>query len=160
MPAPLDPAKREAIAADIRAGNPRNEIARWHEVSGSTVTKIARELEAESPGVVAFDRSATKSATEARSTDLAAKKAELAQLLMEDAFWLRTRMREESFQGMDGKGEDAEPIYSLPGGRDTQAFMTAIGIAIDKVGVLTRDDSEGLAAVDSWLRSLGVGATT
>jgi DNA-binding MurR/RpiR family transcriptional regulator len=44
MPAPLDPKIRAAILADIQGENPqRNEIARKHHVSPSTVTKIARE---------------------------------------------------------------------------------------------------------------------
>jgi transposase-like protein len=37
MPAPLDPAKRAAITADIRAGGGRNAIARKHDVGPSTV---------------------------------------------------------------------------------------------------------------------------
>lgn len=159
MPPPLDPAKREAIADAIRAGGTRNAIARDHDVSPSTVTGIAKTLEADEPGVVAFDRSATKTATAARSTDLAGRKAHLAELLMQDAFDLRGRIWDEQVVGHTGSGEDREPVMALPGGRDVQAFMTAIGIAIDKVAALTRDDAQGLAAVDSWLRSLGVAAT-
>jgi transposase-like protein len=43
MPAPLPAERRRAIADDIRAGMGRNEIARKHQVSPSTVTGIARD---------------------------------------------------------------------------------------------------------------------
>lgn len=73
MPAPLAPGKRAAILEDIRAGHPRNQIARDHGVSGSTVTKLAKTLSDEP-----FDRSQTKKATEAAQVDHAAVLAKLA----------------------------------------------------------------------------------
>jgi transposase-like protein len=68
MPAPLDPAKRQAIADAIRAGGHRNAIARTHGVSPSTVTGIAKQEGIDG----AFDRAATKKATEAARVDAAA----------------------------------------------------------------------------------------
>jgi integrase len=74
MPKPLDETKRAAILADIRAGQkPRNQIARDHDVSPSTVTGVAKTA-----GITdAFDRSQTLKATRAKSDDNAAKRAQL-----------------------------------------------------------------------------------
>lgn len=149
MPPPLDPDKRAAIADAIRGGGKRNEIAREHDVSPSTVTSIAKTEGIDD----AFDRTATKTATAARSTDLAARRVELAGLLMDDAFRLRLRLWEEHVVGWEGEGDDRVPIRALPGGRDVQSFMVAIGIAIDKVGVLTQSDGAEKEA-SSLIRSL------
>ena len=66
--------KREAIAADIRAGKARNQIALDHGVSAGTVTNIAGEF-----GLTeAFDRSATKKATEAKAVDHKARLVAIA----------------------------------------------------------------------------------
>ena len=150
---------RDAVAADLRAGKPRNQIARDHNVSAGSVTNIAREI-----GVAAGDRSATKHATEARKVDLAAERTRLAGLLMKDAFRLRERAWESQYQvvvvPMRGGGASTEVVAVPTSAGDFRNFYTSIGIIVDKVAVLTRDDSDGLAAVDSWLRSLGAGATS
>jgi len=76
MPAPLDPAKREAIEADVRAGVlSRNKIARQHGVGTSTVSRIAAAL-AEA-GVPTFDRTSTERATRAAQVDNAQRRARL-----------------------------------------------------------------------------------
>jgi transposase-like protein len=159
VPAPLDPDKRAAIAQAIRDGGTRNAIARDHDVAQSTVSRIA-----EQEGLVdAFDRSEIKRATEAKQADLAAQRAQLAQLLMEDAFRLRERMWQTQqvvvVTARKGGGSSAELVDIETSAGDFRNYLTAIGIAVDKIGVLTRDDSQGMAAVDAWLRSLGVGAT-
>src|SRR5688500_5983787 len=70
--------EREAIAAAIREGRPRNEIAREFNRSAGTVSNIATEF-----GLTdAFDRSATKNATEARQADNQALRAELSHRLL------------------------------------------------------------------------------
>jgi hypothetical protein len=62
VPAPLSDRKRNAILADIEAGQKsRNQIARDHKVSVSSVTKLAPAN--------AFDRSQTKKATAAKQVD-------------------------------------------------------------------------------------------
>ena len=77
MPAPLDPAVREAIEADIRAGGKsRNRIAREHGVGTSTVSRIAAALEAAGESV-SFDRTGTRAATEAAQADNAERRARL-----------------------------------------------------------------------------------
>lgn len=149
MPAPLDPAKRDAIAQAIRDGGKRNEIARQHDVSPSTVTGIAKQ-----EGLTdAFDRTQTKRATEARNADLASRRAELATKLMDRAFWLEAQIDQERPYIARSK-DGVEVIMSVPEPKDIQALMTSVGIAVDKVGVLTRDDAEGLTAVDAWLKSI------
>lgn len=74
MPPRIPDHKRAAILADIRAGKPRNHIAREHDVALGTVTNIARENGVKD----AFDRSATKKATEAKVIDHRARLADLA----------------------------------------------------------------------------------
>jgi len=159
MPAPLDPDKRANIAQAIRDGGTARGIARQYEVSVGTVSNIARQEGLSD----AFDRSATERATEARNADLAAERTRLAGLLMEDTFRLRERMWSTQqvvmVVGVKGGGARTEVVDVETSAGDFRNYLTAIGIAVDKIGVLTRDDSQGLGAVDAWLRSLGVGAT-
>lgn len=149
MPPPIDPDKRQQIVAAIQAGGGCNAIARLFDVAPSTVSKIASD-----DGMFdAFDRSETKRATEARKVDLAAWRTEFAQRVAQRAEWLESRMDDEQPQVVVTKDGPAVVQTGLTA-RDARDYMTAIGIAVDKVGVLTRDDSEGLAAVDAWLRSV------
>lgn len=135
MPRPLDPDKRAAILADIKAGTKsRNQIARDHNVSVSTVTKIARQ-----EGLTgAFDRSLTRNATAAAVADHASRRAALAERLI--------TLAEHS---MD------RALASL---REASARDAAVvlGIAVDKHRALVDmdRDPEGLAAVDAWLRGI------
>ena len=153
VPAPLSPEKREAIADAIREGKPRNAIAREHEVSGSTVTKIGKELEANGDAP-AFDRSQTKKASEARVVDLAAWRTRVALRTAEVAEWLLEQPQSEQPVVTD----DGVVVMVKPCAKDIQHFLTAYGIAVDKVDKLTRDDSEGMAAVDAWLKTItGIG---
>jgi transposase-like protein len=160
MPAPLDPDKRANIVAAIEAGGTRNAIAREHGVSGHIVTKIAQE---DNLDTSAWDRASVKRATEAKAADLAAERTRLAGLLMEDTFRLRERMWSSQqvvmVVGVKGGGARTELVDIETSAGDFRNYLTAIGIAVDKIGVLTRDDTQGLGAVDGWLRSLGVGAT-
>jgi hypothetical protein len=145
---------REAIANDLRAGelSVRN-IADKHNVGFASVSRIANQY-----GIESAARSQTKRATEARKVDIAAEQARLAQLLIGDAFRLRDRAWEPQTVALSGKHGVEIVEIPTPAG-DFRNFYTSIGIIVDKVNVLTRDDSDGLAAVDSWLRSLGVGNT-
>lgn len=134
MPAPLDPDKREAIEQDIRDGLKRNEIARRHDVSGATVTKIGKALEANGAGP-AFDRSATKRATEAREADNAAERARLRGLLLQDAHRLREQLWKpctiHNFGGKDNTYNSVD--LDQPTFADQRQIMTSVGIAIDKI---------------------------
>lgn len=158
MPAPLNPEKREQIEAAIRAGGKRNEIARDLGVAGSTVGKIAKELETKGDiDGPAFDRAQTKEARAALDVDQGVARAEFAKVLTEDWWALRTRMWEDQVDylgSMDGPVRIVRPTNA----REFKDFATAIGILVDKVDKLTREDSEGLAAVDAWLKSItGIG---
>ncbi|MER7363590.1 hypothetical protein [Nonomuraea wenchangensis] len=121
MPPRLPDAKRAAILDDIRAGKPRNQIAREHEVSPSTVSKIAEEN-----GVTnAFDRAQTENATKAALADNKARRVLLSSQALDDAGVMRLKALESD------------------SGRDARDFATAYGIFIDKHAVLERLDSDG-----------------
>lgn len=60
MPAPIGDKERHKIAAALRSGGKRNEVARDFKRSAGAISKIAKEEGIE------FDRSHTKKATEAR----------------------------------------------------------------------------------------------
>jgi transposase-like protein len=137
MPRPIDPAKREAILADIRAGElGRNEIARRHEVAGSTVTLIASQ-----EGLLeAFDRAETKAATNARVVAMTEARASLATASVEVAQIALARMRK-----------------ALPKANAKDAAI-AYGIAVDKHLLLARFDSDdGAADAASLVKGLADG---
>ncbi len=135
MPKPLDPDKRAAILDDIKAGTKsRNQIARDHGVSVSSVTKIARQEGL--PG--AFDRSRTRNATAAAVADHASRRAALAERLI--------TLAETSM-------DQALAVLREASARDAAVVL---GIAVDKHRALVDmdRDPEGLAAVDAWLRGI------
>lgn len=152
MPKPLDPEKREAIEQAIREGQTRNAIARDHGVSGSTVSKIAKDIEKDT-GSPPFERSQTKRARERRADDLAARRVELAHLLMDDTFAIRERMWAPQTQAvvvpMKGGGASVQHVQVPGSSGDFKNYTTSIGIAVDKVGVLTKteDGSEQAATL-------------
>jgi transposase-like protein len=158
VPAPLDPAKRDAIEQAIRDGGKRNEIAREHGVSGATVSKIARELEQQGDldGSPAFDRAATKRATELREVDQAAERARLRQLLLDDAHRLRAQLWTPCVMHNFGGKDNTHNSIDLPQPTFEQQakIMTAVGIAVDKIVRLdsSNDGAEQQAA--SLIRSL------
>lgn len=135
MPAPLDPQVREAIEADIQDGHlSRNDIARKHHVSGSTVTKLAKHLEANG-APPSFDRSATKHATAAKSADNAAERERLRGLLLSDAHRLREQLwlpcTVHHFGGKDNTHNSID--LERPTFADQRQIMTSVGIAVDKI---------------------------
>jgi hypothetical protein len=154
MPKPLSARKRNAVLADIRAGvKSRNQIARDHGVSPSTVTKIAKDAGVDT----AFDRTKTKDATHAREIDCKSLRAQLKIDLLHDAQKLRTRIWGThqvvvaTPQGAEIVTLDENPLAEMRSG------YTALGIVIDKSIRLEQHDAEGgdgLAAVDEWLRGM------
>jgi DNA-binding CsgD family transcriptional regulator len=149
VPAALDPAKRAAILEQIRAGKNRNEIARDLEVSGSTVSKIARENDH------AFDRTQTKNATEAARADNAALRASTSRRFLIKANELLDQMDAPhvafNFGGKDNTFNSKE--LDKPPVSDLRNLMTAAAVAIDKHLVIEKHDNSGEshAAVDAWL---------
>lgn len=152
MPPPLDPAKRQAILNDIKAGHSRNRIARDHGVSGSTVSKLAN-----TEGL-SFDRSQTKNATEAKKADNAALRAATSRRLLEKANEFLDQMDRPhlafNFGGKDNTY--AEKLLDRPPVGDLRNLMTAAAIAIDKHLAVEKHDNSGEshAAVDTWLSEM------
>lgn len=152
MPARISDETRQAIAADIRAELPRNQIARKYDVSSSTVTLIARE------NGLTFDRSMTKRATEARITDAAALRAETSMRFLHKAGELISMMDGEylaySFGGRDNTYN--EHRLDRPPDSALRNLMVTAATAFDKHLAADRHDSDehGLAAVDTWLRDM------
>lgn len=151
MPAPLDPEKREHIEQAIRAGGKRNQIARDHGVSAGTVSNIARRLEATGSDP-AFDRSETKRACADRSVDLAERRTAFAVKLQDAIERIEVRMWEE--QTVVVATQDGIEIAKRPtDAGEFRNFMTAIGIGVDKIRVLT-DGGDGAARAASLLERL------
>jgi len=136
LPAPLDDAKRQAIITDIKAGKPRNQIARDHSVSGSTVTRTAKTAGITKP----FDRSKTENATRAMQSDAAAERAYQIQAYNEDFRKLRERAWSEYTQAV-GSGSPVLVTTKLPPLRDQQAAYTSMAICTDKAEKLRQLDT-------------------
>jgi transposase-like protein len=152
VPKALDPRKRAAILADIKAGKQRNEIARAHDVSGSTVTKIAADEGLKS----AFDRSQTEKATRARIFDAKAARAQLVEDLLRDAQRFRARAWDPYTQIVSGPLGAELVTTKMPPLRDQQSGYTSIGICIDKAAKLSDIDAgDGSAGARSLLGRLG-----
>ncbi|MBA9003678.1 hypothetical protein [Thermomonospora cellulosilytica] len=135
MPAPLPDDVRAAILADIKAGTKsRNQIARDHGVSPSTVTRLAQTDGLDE----AFDRSQTEKATTARVADSKAGRVDHTADLLDLSRAALARLRER-----------------LPDMSDRD-LITLLGVAADKHIALGRLDSDdqGLSAVDAWLRDI------
>lgn len=147
MPAPLAPAKRERILADLRDGMPRNEAARKHHVSPSTVSSIART--AEPP--IAFDRTATKSATEARQADTRDLRSQTSLRFLRVANDLLDRLGQPhvafSFGGKDNAYNEHE--FDRPPSEAVKAIVTAAAIAFDKHLAQDKHDSDDSAEADA-----------
>jgi transposase-like protein len=151
MPKPLSQAKRNAIIRDIKAGKPRNEIARHHGVSGSTVTKLAKD----SGLTDAFDRSQTENAVRARQFDARAARAQLVRDLYEDAQRFRARGWSPYTQIVSGPAGSELVTTKLPPLRDQQAAYTSLGICVDKAAKLEAVDvADGSAGARSLLGQL------
>lgn len=148
--------KRQAIADDIRAGKPRNQVARDHDVSAGTVTNIARE----SGLTEAFDRSATKNATAALVADNKALRAITSRRMLVKANELLDQMDQPHIVFNIG-GKDnvyTEHLMDRPPTTDLRNLMTSAAVAIDKHAVLEKLDSDsGADAARSMLGALAEG---
>ena len=152
MPPPLDPELRAAIAADIRAGKSRNSIARERDVSPATVSNIARE------NSLNFDRTLTETATRAKQVDNKARRAALAERLLDKATDLLDLMDQPYLvYAFGGKDNDYnEHLRDRPPATDLRNLMTSAAVAIDKHAVLEKLDSDtGAADAKSMLGALG-----
>lgn len=157
MPPPLSARKRNAILDSIRTarqdGASAGQIARDHSVARSTVTKLAADNDLGD----AFERAQTAKAAHAKQLDNKAKRAQLASDLLDDAQRLRGRIWGShkvvvsTPLGAEVVTLDENPLAEIRSG------MTALGIAIDKSVRLEQvdaDGSDGMSAVDEWLRGM------
>jgi transposase-like protein len=153
MPAPLAPEKRAAIIASLRAGTSRNKAAREHGVSFASVSKIAA---AEG---ISFDRSQTKSATDAAVADLRAIRVTTSRRFLVETNLLLDQLHQRhvsfNFGGKDNTYEEHE--FPEPPVDAKRTLITSAAIAYDKHLAQERhdaDDGSGLSAVDAWLRGM------
>lgn len=128
MPKALPQRKRNAILEAVKAGGKRNEVAREHKVSPSTVSAIAKQA-----GLVsAFDRTLTEKASRAKAADNKAKRTQLQTDLLDDAQRFRGRAW-SPYKVPVATAEGVEIVtLSLPPLPDAQRAYTAIGICVDK----------------------------
>lgn len=140
--------------AELHAqGLGRNEIARRIGRGPRSVSVIASKL-----GLV-FDVTMTEEATRHRVAQLADRRAMLAEALQDDAERLTEQLWERAKVFNIGGSGNTYTDHELdePPADAKKALMAAAGIAIEKSLKLVppeREDTEGLAAVDAWLRGM------
>lgn len=141
MPAQIPDEKRAAILADIETGEKgRNQIAREHEVSQSTVSLIAQDAGLRD----AFDRTTTKHATAAVTADNKARRAAISARLLTKASEFLDQIDSPhlvfNFGGKDNTYEERE--LDRPPTGDMRNLMTCAAIALDKHVVLDKHDGD------------------
>lgn len=148
---PLTQPQRDHILALHAQGHSRNQIARETGISPSTVTRVCK-----AEGLV-FDRRQTAAATQAKVVDAKARRAELAGLLLDDAFRLRAQLWEPArlvnFGGKDNTLAETtleEPLFG-----DKRNIMNAVAIAVQRHEALVKMDTDnGNGAVVNMLTQL------
>jgi hypothetical protein len=148
-PADIDPDRLRQLHAQ---GLSCAAIAAELGVNRSTISRHARRLG------LKFDRAQTQAATEALVVDAKAKRAQLANDLLDDAARIRAQLWEPalvySFGGKDNTY--AEMWHDKPDFTSQLKIVQAAKAALD--GVLRIEahdaDTQGLAAVDAWLRDM------
>lgn len=151
MPPRIPDDKRAAILADIQAGTKgRNQIARDHDVSVGTVTKIAKD-EAVTD---AFDRSQVEKATKAAVADSRSRRAQLASDLLDDAEKLRNRAWSAYSYYERGQGGPELVTLDLPPLKEVKEAYVSLGVAVDKHVALERHDATDPGAMGSLLGTL------
>ncbi|MFF0721332.1 helix-turn-helix domain-containing protein [Micromonospora sp. NPDC003816] len=154
-PKPVGPEDYELVRELHAEGLSRNEIARRIGRSGRTVSRIAAELE------LSFERGElVKAATEARKVDARAKRAALANALLDDA----ERMRQQLWQPADyvdhGGKEYVRVDWTTPEPTfaDKLKITQSLGIMVDRAVKLDEYDADpGIDAAKSMLGALAKG---
>lgn len=153
MREPITAADREQVRRLHAEGKTRNQIAREIGRSGSTVSKIARELD------LSFERGPeVVAATEARRMDLAARRQQLAEALHQDAERLRAQLWEPctigAFGGKDNEWSQVD--LDRPPFAEQRQILAATSIAVDKsLKLAPAEGGEGAEQVRSMLGTLG-----
>jgi transposase-like protein len=135
----------------------RNEIARQVGRAQRTISIVCAAAGLE------FDVTMTEEATRHRVAQLADRRAMLAEALQDDAERLTAQLWEPSkvFRIGGSSNTYTERQVDEPPADAKKDLMAAAGIAIEKSLKLVppeREDLEGLAAVDQWLRGMMPGA--
>lgn len=146
----------DAEIAEIRRlhaeGLGRNEIARRIGRGTRTVSNYCARMN------LVFDTTATETATAARNAQLAEKRSILADALVDDALRLTEQMWQPAkvynFGGKDNTYEEKD--LPEPPAADKRALMTAATAAAAQSLRLVppETETEGMAAVDQWLRGM------
>ncbi|MFB7589367.1 helix-turn-helix domain-containing protein [Streptomyces sp. NPDC056169] len=149
---PVGEADDEAVRQLHAEGLGRNEIARRLQRSGRTISVIAARLGLE------FTTEQTEKATRHRTAQLAEKRAILADALTDDALRLSAQLWEPAkVFNIGGKdNEYTEQQVPEPPAADKRALMAAATAAAAQSLRLVppETDTQGLAAVDAWLRDV------
>lgn len=154
MPAPIPEDKRAAILRDIEADHPRNQIARDHKVSVSTVTKFAKQVGHE------FDRSHTKNATAAAVADNKSLRAATSRRFLEEAnLFLDDLHRPHTVFNFGGKDNTFNSMeFPEPPTADKRNLMVSAATAFDKHLVGEKHDADsGAVGARSVLGALAAG---
>lgn len=147
----------EAEFAEIRRlhaeGHGRNEIARRMRRNMRSISMHAARMG------LSFDRTMTEEATRARKADLEERRAILAEALQGDAEQLTEQLWQcaKVYRIGGSSNKYTEHEVDEPPADAKKDLMAAAGIAIEKslkLIPLEREDLEGLAAVDQWLRGM------
>lgn len=154
---PVTDQERQRVRELHAEGCSRNEIARRIGRGARTVSRIAAKLG------LTFDRTQTEEATRARKADLEERRVILAEALQTDAEQLTDQMWQPAkvFRIGGSANKYVEKQVDEPPADAKRDLMAAAGIAIEKSLKLVppeREDLEGLAAVDAWLRGMMPGS--
>ncbi|MGX1221993.1 helix-turn-helix domain-containing protein [Streptomyces ambofaciens] len=134
-------------------GKGRNEISRLVGRSLRTISVHAAKMN------LTFDRTMTEEATRARKADLEERRVILAEALQSDAERLTEQLWQPAkvFRIGGSANKYTEKQLDEPPADAKKDLMSAAGIAVEKSIKLCppdREDLEGLAAVDQWLRGM------
>ena len=149
---PVTPEELDTLRELHAQGHGRNEIARRMGRSSRTISVYAAEMG------LSFDRTATEEATRARKADLEEKRVILADALTDDALRLSSQLwQPATVFNIGGKDNTyTEEHVPEPPAADKRALMAAATAAAAQSLRLVppEADTEGLAAVDQWLRGM------
>jgi hypothetical protein len=151
-PRPVTDADRAEILRRHAAGESRNAIAKALGRSGETVSKVVAKAG------LSFERGPeVAAATQAKLTDLASRRAQLALDLQSDAERLRTQLwkpaKVYAFGGKENTYEEVE--HPEPPFSDKRAIMSTVATAVDRSLKLEPiKDESGADAVGSLLGGL------
>ncbi|MEU6222253.1 helix-turn-helix domain-containing protein [Streptomyces sp. NPDC047042] len=150
---PVTDEERERVRQLHAEGKGRNEIAEILGRGGRTISTIAKSLG------LSFSRAAeVQQATEIRKADLADRRAALAQRLQDVAERELEKVNApHTYFDWGGKDHDFDTYDAPePTPSDKRALLGVVATAVDRSLKLAppEQDTEGLAAVDAWLKGM------